>query len=268
MDLLKLQKKAIKAVKRSAKIFKKGATSIVEKGDIANIVTDADIAVQRFLEKELKKILPEAEFLGEEENLKSVTGEYLWVIDPIDGTTNFSRDIPHCLISVALLHKGQPVLGICFAPHLKQLFTAIKGNCALCNGKRIKTSDKPFSAALLCTSFTPYRKDLARLCAEITLEAYPLCNDTRRFGTCALEICNVAMGKCDMYFELNVCPWDYAAAVLILTEAGGCVCSYNGESLTFDKKNIVIGANNRENLEKLNSIILNHIKEPIDFEEL
>ena len=268
MDLLKLQKKAVKAVKRSSKIFKKGATKIIEKGDAANIVTDADIAIQRFLEKELKKVLPEAEFLGEEENLKGTGGEYLWVIDPIDGTANFSRNIPHCLISVALLHKGQPVLGICFAPYLKQLFTAIKDGGAFCNGNRIKTSDKSFSASLLCTSFTPYRKDLARICADIVLEAYPLCNDTRRFGACALEICNVAMGRCDMYFELNVCPWDYAAAVLILTEAGGCVSGYNGESLTFDKKNIVVGANNRENLEKLNGIILNHIRKPIDFEEL
>lgn len=268
LDLFKLQKKAVKAVKRSAKIFKKGAINIIEKGDAANIVTNADISIQHFLEKELKRIFPKAEFLGEEESSKIVTGEYLWVIDPIDGTTNFSRDIPHCLISVALLHKGQPVLGICFAPHLKQLFTAIAGSGAFCNGKRIKTSNKPFSNALLCTSFTPYRKDLARICADIVLEAYPLCNDTRRFGSCALEICNVAMGKCDMYFELNVFPWDCAAAVLILTEAGGYVSGYNGESLTFDKKNIVIGANNRENLEKLNSIILNHIKKPIDFEEL
>lgn len=268
MNLLKLQKKAVKAVKHSAKIFKKGATNIVEKGDSANIVTDADIAIQRFLENELKKVLPEAEFLGEEENLKGSSREYLWVIDPIDGTTNFSRGIPQCLISVALLHKGQPVLGVCFAPYLKQLFTATKGGGAFCNGRKIKTSNKPFSCSLLCTSFTPYQKDLAKICADIVLEAYPLCNDTRRFGACALEICNVAMGKCDMYFELNVCPWDCAAAVLILTEAGGCVSKYNGEPLTFDEKNIIVGANNQENLEKLNGIILNHIKEPINFEEL
>ena len=267
LNLFDIQRKTIRAVKQAARIFRKGAATVAEKGNATNLVTDADVAIQRFLQHRLQKVLTQAGFLAEEENLQRTGDEYLWVIDPIDGTANFSRNIPNCLISVALVRNGEAVLAVCYAPNLNLLFTAIKGEGAFCNGKRIHTSDKDFSHSLFCTSLTPYQKNLANICSGIMLKVYPLCSDFRRFGSCALELCYLAMGVCDLYFEMRVCPWDYAAAALVLTEAGGIIRGYDGEPLTYDKKTVLVAANNEENYQKLNSIITEGIKEPIIFEE-
>ena len=167
MNLLDIQRKTVRAVKQAARIFRKGAATVAEKGNATNLVTDADVAIQRFLQQRLQKVLPQAGFLAEEENLQRTGNEYLWVIDPIDGTANFSRSIPNCLISVALVRNGGAVLAVCYAPNLDLLFTAIKGEGAFCNGKRIATSDKDFAHSLFCTSLTPYQKNLADICSGI-----------------------------------------------------------------------------------------------------
>ena len=177
MNLFDIQRKTVRAVKQAARIFRKGAATVAEKGNATNLVTDADVAIQRFLQHRLQKVLTQAGFLAEEENLQRTGDEYLWVIDPIDGTANFSRNIPNCLISVALVRNGEAVLAVCYAPNLDLLFTAIKGEGAFCNGKRIHTSDKDFSHSLFCTSLTPYQKNLADVCSGIMLKVYPLCSD-------------------------------------------------------------------------------------------
>ena len=105
-----------------------------------------------------------------------------------------------------------------------------------------------------------YKKDLAPICSEIISEAYARCSDVRRYGTCALELCYLAEGKADLFFEMRVFPWDYAGAYLVLKEAGGVLRGFDGEVLTFDKATPLIGANNAENYEELNRIVMRHME--------
>ncbi len=255
MELLKIEKKVISAVKSAAKIFRRGASLITQKDGAANLVTNADIDIQNFLQDKLGKILPQAGFFCEEENVEDVLKDYVWVIDPIDGTANFTRNLPECVISVGLLYKKEPIVAVVYAPRLELLFTARKGNGAYCNGKRIQTSKKTFEESLFCTGLCLYQKELSPFCSEIIAKAYDLCSDIRRFGACALEICLLALGRCDLFFEIRTYPWDYAAASLILSEAGGILKGYRGEALDFENITMLVGANNMENFEKLNQII-------------
>lgn len=260
MDLLKLERKTVKIVKQAAKIFKT-KSAVYEKGGAENLVTDTDINIQLFLQRELHKILPQAGFLCEENDVADINREYVWVIDPIDGTTNFVRDIPEHAISVGLLHNNTSVLGVVFAPKLNLLFKASLGNGAYCNGKKINTSNKTLPQAIFCTALCLYQKNLAKPCLDIMYEVHQLCSDIRRLGSCAVELCYLAMGRCDIYFEIRVCPWDFAAAYIIVKEAGGIIKGYNKAEFDFSKKTVVIAANNEENFEKLNEIVSKNIKE-------
>ena len=265
LNLLKLQKKVISTVKLAAKIFNKGAISVTQKDGAANLVTNADVEIQKFLQDRLQKILPQSGFLCEEENVEDNKKDYVWVIDPIDGTTNFARDIPECVISVALLYKNEPVVSVVYAPRLKLLFTATKGGGAYCCGKKIAVSDKKFEESLFCTGLCVYEKQLSNYCSEIMFKTHDLCSDIRRFGSCALELCYLALGRCDLHFEIRTYAWDYAAGYLILTEAGGVLKGYNNEELDFRSMTMLVGANNKENFEKLNAIICETIKEKPTF---
>lgn len=267
LNLIKLQNKIIKIVKRASKIFEKGTGKITEKNGAANLVTEADINIQEFLQKELKKLIADSGFLCEEENIADTSKDYTWVIDPIDGTANFTRGIPECSISVGLLYKGEPLIGVVYAPRLKLLFNAVKGMGAYCCGKRIYTSEKTFEQSLFCTGLCLYQKELSDSCSAIIAEAHPLCSDIRRFGSCALEICYLAMGRCDLFFEIRTYPWDYAASYLILEEAGGILRSFKKQKPDLKNMTMLIGSNNIENFEKLNSIIENNIKENPVFKE-
>ncbi len=154
-----------------------------------------------------------------------------------------------------------------YNPYRDELFTAVKGQGACINGKPIHVSNASFEEGLLCTAMSLYRKDLADTGMAIIAETYAQCNDVRRFGACALERCYLAAGLCDLYFEIRVFPWDYAAAILVLTEAGGVVRGYDGEELTFDQATPVIGANTAENWKRLNAIVKKHISE-MPYEEI
>ncbi len=264
MELRALEGQVIAAVKKAAEIFRRGSSVVEEKEGAANLVTNADIEIQRFLKDELHKIYPAAAFLCEEENEMNTDSEYLWIIDPIDGTTNFVRDIPECVISVGFAQGDETLIGVVYAPRLELLFTAVKGEGAFCNGQRISVSDKTFEQSLFCTALSLYQKSFADICSRIIMDVYPQCSDIRRFGSCALELCYLAMGRCDLFFEIRVFPWDWAASKLVLTEAGGILKGYNAEELSFGKVQSLIGANSKENFERLNNIVLKHITEPLE----
>lgn len=267
MDFSQLAKKTARAVKQAACIWKKGTGTVTEKNGAANIVTEADVAVQRFLQEKLGRLLPGSGFLCEEENVADLQKEYLWVIDPIDGTTNFARGLPECAISVALLYKNEPVVGVVFAPRLQLLFTAVKGKGAYCCGKRIHTSQKTFAESLFCTGLCLYQKELSDSCSQIIAKTHPLCSDIRRLGSCALELCYLALGRCDLFFEIRTYPWDYAAGLLIIEEAGGVLRGFQGEKLDFQGMSMLIGANNPDNYQTLQQIISGIIKEKPIFKE-
>ncbi len=260
MDLNLLLKQVIDLAVQASSFMKDVEFDVSEKGGAVNIVTTADVNVQRFLCQNLVKILPDSGFICEEEDFKDVQHEYVWVIDPIDGTANFSRGIPECAICIALVKDKQAIMGVVYNPYHDETFYAIKGQGAFLNGKKITTSNATFDKGLLCTAMSLYNKDFAQDCIEVISDAYLKCNDVRRFGACAIELCYIAMGKCDLFFEIRVFPWDYAAASVILQEAGGVLTGLDGKTLSFDTPSLLIGANNKENHKKLFDIVSSHIK--------
>ena len=173
------------AVRKAAEFTEVQFTS-VEKESVCNIVTSADLAVQQYLNEALCALLPGSGFFGEEGNSGAVGGEYLWIVDPIDGTMNFSRGIGEFCISVALLQGDAAILGLVFQPSQNKVFSAIRGQGAWCNGLPIRVSDASFAEGLFCTALSLYRKEYAPQCMAVIAEAYEQCNDVRRFGSCAL----------------------------------------------------------------------------------
>ena len=265
-ELAALEEKLVEIVGRAADVIKDAPFDIDEKGGKANIVTTNDLKCQQFLYGELASLVEGAGFLGEEEDLRDLNHEYVWVIDPIDGTANYSRGIADCGISVALGYKGRAVLGAVQSIFTGEVFSAHRGGGARRNGKPIKVSDRDFAGGILCTAMSVYDKRHAKACNDVIYEAYMQCNDVRRFGTCALELCYIAAGRCDLYFEIRVFPWDYAAGYIVLEEAGGILKGIHGEELDFTKVTMLVGANNEENYNKLNGIVNSHI-DALPYEE-
>lgn len=258
MDLNLILEKVIEITKESAK-FTKGDFTTTEKGSHVNFVTSADIAVQKFLEEKLVELLPNSAFFGEE-NTKSVSeAEYLWIVDPIDGTVNFSRGISETAISVGLVHNEKPILGVIYMPDKSELYHAISGGGAFLNGKKINVSDRDFKNSLFCTAFSLYNKGYAEMCIDIMREVYHDSVDVRRSGSCAMDICYLARGSCELFFEFRVFPWDYCAGIVILNEAGGIITDLSGKDIKLDRPCPAIAANNKENHQKLLEIVRKHI---------
>ena len=237
-----------------------GGFEIHDKGVRENIVTSSDLAVQHFLTEQLRAHYPDVGFLCEEEDLQDVSGhDAVWVIDPIDGTANYARGNENCCVSVALVDKGQPILGVVYSPWRGELYTAQKGQGAFCNGKPIHVSKRPFEQGILFTAMSTYRKEFAKSCSDIIYDLYLECNDVRRTGSAAVELCLMAAGFAELYFEIRLMPWDYAAASLILTEAGGAVCDFEGEAPSLFKPSMFIAANTKDNCRHILKTIHKHL---------
>ena len=269
VDLEKLVEQVKDLVLESAKFTKAGNYSITEKeGESYNIVTSADLAVQEFLQKNLMALVPDSGFMGEEEGQRDNGTRLCWVVDPIDGTTNFARGMQQSGISVAFRVDGEYVLGVVYNPDLDDMFWAVKGKGAYLNGKRLSVSKKDFEHSVICTALCLYRKNYADICANVLKETFLKCADFRRFGVASLEICYVAAGRADLFFEFRLYPWDIAAAAVILREAGGVIgtLDWNDMSnvkvttdLAPDAPSAIIAANNVENFKKVGQIVISHL---------
>jgi myo-inositol-1(or 4)-monophosphatase len=214
------------------------------KSGFADLVTEYDKNIQEQLADGLKKILPEAKFIGEEGSSDELTEDgYAFVVDPIDGTTNFIKDFHMSAISVALLKGKEVVAGVVYNPYLDEIFYAIKGQGAYCNGKKINVSSQPINNALILFGSSPYNKELFKNTIEILSEYFNKALDIRRSGSAALDLCSVACGRAELYFELQVSPWDFAAGKLLVEEAGGVVTNLEGESLSFEGKTSILAKN-------------------------
>ena len=176
-------------VKEAAGLMVTDGFDISQKDGFANIVTSSDVAVQSFLCDRLAALLPESGFLCEEEDMNDTSRELTWIIDPIDGTANYSRGIAQCAISVALKHAADIVLGVVYLPRTGELFTARRGCGAWLNGRRITVSARPFANAVMCTALPVYHKEHTGLCSAIIRDVFMQCNDIRRFGAAAPELC-------------------------------------------------------------------------------
>lgn len=258
-SLPELLDRVVEIVKGVACLIKDAPFTVTEKNKAINIVTSSDLLSQRLLIEKLRALIPESGFFCEEEGVCEREKEYVWIIDPIDGTANYSRGIADCAISVALIHRGQAVLGVVCGILTGDVYAATLGGGSTLNGEPINVSSNDFESSILCTAMSVYKKEYARVCADIIFETYMQCNDVRRFGTCALELCYIASGKCDIYFELRVFPWDYAAGYLILKEAGGIIHGLSDSELDFSCPSVIVGANNRENYERLSLIVNKHL---------
>lgn len=215
------------------------------KSGLADLVTEYDKSIQEQLRKGLKEILPEAKFIGEEGSSDKLTDDgFAFIVDPIDGTTNFIKDYHHSAISVALLKGKEAIAGVIYNPYLDEIFSTIKGQGAFCNGEKITVSSQPLSNALVLFGSSPYDKSLFPKTIEMLSDYFYRALDVRRSGSAALDLCYVACGRADVYFELQTSPWDFAAGKLLVEEAGGVVTTLDGTPLSFEGKTSIIAKNN------------------------
>ena len=202
-------------------ILKARDAAVHQKEGHFNFVTDADVAIEDFIQKSLLSLLPGARFLGEEQENDPLTDAPTFVVDPIDGTTNFMRHRNASVVSIALLENKTPVFGVIANPYVREIFTAEKGRGAFCNGNPIHVSQTPFSNALVDFGTSPYDVELANRTMRAAREFLLRAGDIRRVGSAALDLTNIACGRSDIFFELRLRPWDVAAGSLMVTEAGG-----------------------------------------------
>lgn len=226
------------------------------KEGVGNYVTDCDVAVQDYLYENLTKLLPGAKFLGEERDMHPDVHKGLcFVVDPIDGTTNFIRGHGMSAISVALAENGKPIAGIVYQPFRDEMYTAMLGKGAFCNGRAIHVTDRPFSSAIYQMGGSGHERGKNTDRAfRMMRTIFDHAEDIRSYGVASVELCNVACGRCDGYVEMILYPWDYAAGSLIVTEAGGRVSRIDGSALTLDGTQSVLCANSRTYDEALSLI--------------
>ncbi len=248
-------------VREAADIMRNRTFSVQTKDEKDNLLTSNDIKIQEFLYVRLKKLIENSEMLAEENVTPFQEADDVWIVDPIDGTANYSRGIHDCAISVGLAHRGELTLGVVYLPFTDELFAAEKGGGAFLNGQPIRVSDLPFEKGLLCTAFSLYKKSLADTCMHVVRDIYAECMDMRRFGAAAAELCYLACGRCDLYFEIRVFPWDFAGAYVVLREAGGYISALDGNSPSLRNPTPIIAANTKENFEKMLCHVNTHIKE-------
>lgn len=199
---------------------------IRKKGRI-DLVTQTDTAVERFLVEELGRLLPGSAFLAEESAATTVPGPRTWIIDPLDGTTNYAHGFPFVCTSVALWDGDKVALGVVHAPMLGETFLAAAGGGATCNGRPMRVSQTAHLAdALVATGF-PYAIETHMADILVELErVLAATQGVRRPGSAALDLAYTAAGRFDAFYEKALNPWDTAAGWLLAVEAGGCVTQY------------------------------------------
>ena len=261
MEEIKIEQ-IIDVVREAATLMdRSGGFEIRNKSVLEDLVTSSDVAIQHFLTEKLGSLLPGSGFLCEEEDLQDLNHRYIWIIDPIDGTANYARGNENCCISVGLVKDKELFMGVVYSPWRGELYTAVQGEGAFCNGKPIHVSDRPFENGLLYTAMSTYHKEWSRYCSDVIFDLYNQSNDVRRTGSAAIELCLLASGYADLYFEIRIMPWDYAAASLILKEAGGAACSFDGDSPSLFRPSMYIAANTRQNCDRILQTVRRHIRQ-------
>ena len=233
---------------------REGADRIAAKA-AQDFVTDVDFRVQCFIRDRLAQDWPQIQFMGEEQDNSGLDfSRPYWVLDPIDGTTNFIHNFHHSVISLALVINHEPQFGVVYNPSYGEEFTGILGGGAYLNGQPIRVSSVPsLSEALVFVGTAPYRRNEMDENFDRIQRVYLASHDVRRFGCTALELCYLACGRADGYFEFGTKPWDIAAGWLILREAGGEAVSVDGSRPPLDRESAIVATNGNftEELRKL-----------------
>ena len=219
--------------------FRGSHLNIETKFNQHDVVTVADKESERYIIGEISRAYPHHSILGEESGMHPGDAEYCWVIDPLDGTTNYSQGLPIFTVSIGLQYKGDTILGVVYAPYLDELYEACKGRGAVLNGHPIRVSGKSDTQQSVVVTGFPIDKDrnpdnnldnLARI--------LPVVRGVRRFGSAAYDLCGVAAGFFFFFWEFNLNLWDVCAGMLIVAEAGGVVRSFRS-----DRKIAIVAGN-------------------------
>jgi myo-inositol-1(or 4)-monophosphatase len=216
---------------------------ISNKGAI-DLVTEADLASEKLIVERIQTYYPRHSILAEESGSTVAAGpeksDFRWIVDPLDGTTNYAHGYPCFCVSIGLEHQGQLVIGVIYDPIRDELFSAERGQGATLNGRRIRVSEvDQLSVALLCTGF-PYdvrdRGDFARHFSNFIMHS----QGVRRDGSAAMDMASVACGRFEGFWEEGLHPWDVAAGIVIVEEAGGRVSRYDGTPVDIYKPPIIV----------------------------
>ena len=221
----------------------------------SDFVTRVDRESEELIKSTIREDFPDHLILAEESDRDSADGNYRWIIDPLDGTTNFIHGYPAFSVSIALESKGEIILGVIFDPLRNEIFSAEKGKGAFLNGKPIRVSTiKDMGFSLIATGFPFRQKNVIDDYLKLFKNIFYRVSDIRRAGSAALDLAHLASGRCDGFFEIGLGPWDIAAGSIIIREAGGTVSDFGGGDQFLETGNIV--AANKE----LHDAMLNEVK--------
>jgi myo-inositol-1(or 4)-monophosphatase len=246
MELAMVCEKACLAAKQAGQFIQTQVHQIqlsdIEEKSLNQLVSFVDKTSEAMLVNALKTIIPEAAFITEEETVPRTHASYTWVIDPLDGTTNFLHALPVYSVSIALMKDNKPVVGIVYEPNRDELFYAWSGAGAYLNGKRIHVkTNTELSKSLLATGFPYY--DFKRIPQYLSTlsDLMKGTQGMRRMGSAAVDLAYTACGRFDGFFEYGLSPWDVAGGIVLIEEAGGKISDFNGgEDYLFGKT--IIGA--------------------------
>jgi myo-inositol-1(or 4)-monophosphatase len=238
---------AVKAARRAGAIINRASQDIgsltIKSKNFNDFVSEVDVAAERAIIDTLKVAYPTHGFLGEESGSTSHQSDFIWIIDPLDGTTNFLHSFPQYCVSIALQYKGEITQAVIYEPNRNDLYTATKGRGAFLNDKRIRVSkcDK-LQEALVGTGF-PFR-DFKYLDEYLSMlkSMIQITSGIRRAGSAALDLAYVASGALDGFWEIGLSPWDMAAGGLLIQEAGGIVTDLSGQAGWLASGNILVAS--------------------------
>lgn len=261
MLLEQITKQVIEVAKHAGDFIRQerrsfSSTKIEYKG-LNDMVSYVDKTAEEKIVAGLEKILPEAGFITEEQTKNKIADRYNWIIDPLDGTTNFIHGLPVFSVSIALQEYGELVAGVVYEINLDECFYAWKGAPAYLNGQEIRVSDCPtISNSLIATGFPYY--DFEKQPAYINLFTHLMknCHGLRRLGSAAVDLAYTAAGRFDSYYEYNLNAWDAAAGIVIVRQAGGHVVNFSGGDEVLETRELL--ATNGKMTEEMLSAIKQH----------
>jgi len=214
----------------------------IETKALNSLVSYVDKNAEIQLVKELQLLLPEATFITEEETVKNEEGTYTWIIDPLDGTTNFIHGLPLYSTCIGLMKGDEVILGVVYEINRNECFYAVKGAGAFCNGQPINvTAADSIDQSLFATGFPIHNFEKIDQYLAILNELMKNAHGLRRMGSAAVDLAYVACGRCEAFFEYNLNPWDVAAGTLIVKEAGGFVSDFSGGNDYIFGREIIAG---------------------------
>lgn len=232
---------AIDAARKAGEVLEHWASrfSVKEKSR-ANLVTEADFASQEIIHREIKARYPEHGFLGEEGlDFPNPNSPYRWIIDPLDGTSNYVHRFPYYAVSIGLEMAGEMLLGVIYDPNRDEVFTAVKGQGARLNGTPITPTDVDFLGSALAVASLPVATSINDPAVARFLKVLPVAQSLQRTGSAALNLAYVGCGRIDLYWSSSLKPWDMAAGSLIVREAGGRVSRLDDSPFLVDRPEIL-----------------------------